>query len=179
MKKVEKAEIIINNALGVLSIALAVFMTVYEYHAIGRYAETLLGTERASYGVAMILVFIFVYLICGAGALFFGLLLFGLTRQLYRADRGKETLGYIKDKTNALKLKNRTLIALIVFKSIAAGIALFLTIAVFDMQHTTVLSKIVYIFATISFFSSLIVSIVVKKKITSDGRREIHTENNL
>ena len=65
MRKIGKIERINNILFATVLFALALFMFVYEYAAIGAYAGTLEQEERAGFAVAMIIMYIFYYVFGG------------------------------------------------------------------------------------------------------------------
>ncbi len=170
MCKAEKIEIVFNCILGVFSLVLAVFVVAYEYYAISQYSQTLPQAERAAFGVAMIILFIFGYLLAGIGAFALACFLFGLTWKMYRADKKDRKETFIPDTEKIRKLKNRCLIALIIFKAIAVAVSFLFVFAVFDTTHETVLSKIVYCVAFAVYTASLVLTIVNRKKITAQTK---------
>lgn len=179
MSKAEKTELIVNCVLGVLSIALAVFIYDYEMYAMEQYAKTLPQEGGAGFGIAGVLLMVLLYIPLAFCLGVFALHLFGLTWKMYRAEK-KEQTDFIATKTaKAFKKKRRCLITLIVLKSVAlAGVSLLVYMA-FSSGHDTVLSKTVYCVALAVYAGSLVLTIISRKRIKMQERNVLHTENNL
>ena len=179
MSKSEKTELIVNCVLGVLSIALAVFIFDYERYAMGQYSKILLQEERAGFGVAGILLMVFLYLPLEFCSGIFALFLFRLTWEMYRAEKKEQTDFIATQKAKAFKTKNRCLIALIVLKSVALAGVLWLVCIAFSSAYDTVLSKIVYCAALAVYAGSLVMTIVNRKKMKAQATNVLQNENNL
>ena len=178
MSKTEKTEFIFNCVAVVLSIALAVFIVGYEHYAMERYTESLEQENELGGGIATSLLFIFFYLPVSACSCVLALILFGVTWRMYRVC-GKRKVDFAADKARAVKTENRCLIALIVFKSIAAALALFLVFLAFNSSHETALSKTVFCTAFALYTGSLVLTIVNRRKIKSQSENLLHAENKL
>ncbi len=179
MCKAEKTELIVNCVLGILSIALAVFIASYEYYAMGQYAKSLPQEGPMGFAVVGIIMMVFMYLPMALVTGILALRLLMLTWKMYRVD-GKVQSDFIADKkTKAAKTKNRYLITLIVFKSIVAALILLLLYMSFASEYDTALSKAVYCVAFAGYAASLVLTIINRKRIVAQTANQLHTENNL
>ena len=145
MKQTGKVEFINNILFAVIVFALAWFMFFYEHAAITAYSGTLEQEERAGFAVAMILVYIFGYIMGGFFLAADAICVFVFTMSL----------------KNVL-LKNgdsKRRIAIIVLKSVACVVIGYFAVLAFDVAHATILSKIVYSVVTVYGVASLACSI--------------------
>ena len=175
MNKAKKTEMIINCILGALSIALAIFMFTYEYHALGAYAQTLPQEERMGFATAAIILFILCYVGGGFGAFVLAFFLFGLTWKLHKA-RNDEQIGEFIQTNKRINVKNRTLIVLIILKAVAVLFSVMFVLVETDAAHATVLSKTVYCVALAMYLGSLIFTLINRKKI-AESAMETKIEN--
>ena len=145
MRKIGKIERINNILFATVLFALALFMFVYEYAAIGAYAGTLEQEERAGFAVAMIIVYIFYYVFGGFCLIVDAVCTFAFTMSL------KNVL------LNNGESKRR--IVIIVLKAVACVLIGYFAGVTFDTAHATILSKIVYCVAAVCCVASVVYSI--------------------
>ena len=150
MKRKCKIELVNNILFALIGVATALFMAFYEYYAIGEYASTLEQEEARSFGVAMIIVFIFGYVV---GAFFlagFSACVCALAMVL-----NKELL---RGEGNTFEGKKQWLI-IIALKCVVLGFIGYMFYGDFNTAYATTLSKIFYCFVTVCCLASVALSI--------------------